>query len=771
MYADIIVDISAENLDKTYQYLIPDRLKERVAAGTPVIIPFGKGNRTISGYVVDISDKAKIAPERIKPIVSIKEKENSIDSKMVALAWWIKERFGSTMNDALHTVIPVNKKVRENLARTIVPKESTEELKARLGEAVRKKHVAKQRFLEELLSAGKLDYYLTTKKLNISASVIQKFEEEQVIRIESAQVYRNPFEEVDRNGYEKPILNEEQSKVSETIISDIRNGESSDYLIHVITGSGKTEIYMSVIDEVLSRGKKVIMLIPEISLTYQTVKRFYMRYGNRISIINSRLSGGERYDQYLRIKRGEADICIGPRSALFAPFDDLGLIIIDEEHEGSYISEKAPRYSAREVAFKRAGMEGASVILGSATPSLEAYTMAKSGRIRLLSVLKRANNAELPDVHVVDMREELKARNRSIFSRELKDLISDRLNRHEQIMLFLNRRGYTGTLSCRSCGHVIKCPHCDISLTVHQAENSVANAPRMTGRTAALNSRTGQAENDDRTMDCHYCGDVEPVAKVCPECGSPYIGSFGIGTQKVEEYIRSEFPDARVLRLDADTTKNKNSYEEILSSFSNEEADILVGTQMIVKGHDFGKCTLVGILIADMSLYSPDFRAGERTFQLLTQASGRAGRGKLKGDVVIQTYNPDHYCIETASHADYQGFYEDEIAYRKVMGYPPARCMLTVVLESKNEQLVRDCSDRYTEMLKKCCREIKGHNRLVGPADAPLYKANDYYRRVVTVKSDDYSMLVKLKDITQEWAESGKSGASAEELRLDYIFD
>ncbi|MCR5322831.1 MAG: primosomal protein N' [Lachnospiraceae bacterium] len=810
MYADIIVDISAENLDKTYQYSIPERLMDKITAGTPVNIPFGKGNRTIAGYVVDLSDKPKIPPEKIKPIASVREKANSIDSKMVALAWWMKEQFGSTMNDALHTVIPVSRKVKENVARTIVPKESQEELRSRLGEAVRKKHVAKQRFLEELLTEGKLDYDLTTKKLNISAAVIKKFEDDGAIKIESVQVYRNPFSEVDRSGYVKPVLNDEQSRVAEGIISDIRdsickepfdhdigqscqeteNKNSSEdnvseldnvsesntldkkekclnYLIHGITGSGKTEIYMAVIDEVLSQGRQVIMLIPEISLTYQTVKRFYMRYGDRISIINSRLSGGERYDQYLRIKRGEADICIGPRSALFAPFEKLGLIIMDEEHEGSYISEKAPRYSTREVAFKRAQMEGASVILGSATPSLEAYTMAKSGRIKLFSVLNRANNAELPDVHVVDLRAEMKAKNRSIFSRELRTLIEDRLNKHEQIMLFLNRRGYSGMVSCRECGNVIKCPHCDISLTLHQY-----NDPRsQTGSGSTKSMTASYLDQKNPTMVCHYCGYTIPAVQACPTCGSKYIGSFGIGTQKVEEHIKKAFPTAKVLRLDADTTKNKNSYEEILSSFANEEADILVGTQMIVKGHDFGKCTLVGILVADMSLYSPDFRAGERTFQLLTQASGRAGRGKLKGDVVIQTYNPDHYCIETASRADYQGFYDEEIAYRKVMDYPPARCMLTVILESKNEQYVIDRSEDLAALIKNKLSGNREFRRIVGPADAPLYKANDLYRRVVTVKSGDYALLVQIKDLVQEWAEGNVPFKKDDEIRVDYVFN
>ena len=764
MFADIIVDISTENLDKTYQYSIPEKLTDKVKAGVPVTVPFGRGSRTLSGYVVGVSDRPKIDPEKIMPIISIKEKENSIDSKMIALAWWMKEQFGSTMNDALHTVIPVNKKVKENVARRIFPKESTEELKARLGEAVRKKHVAKQRFLEELLLAGSLDYDLTIKKLNISGTTIAKFENEGAIRIESSQVYRNPFSEVDRSGFVKPILNAEQAAVADSVIaavrelynkrstrdtefskneSDSKNKVSANCLIHGITGSGKTEIYMAVIDEVLAQGRQVIMLIPEISLTYQTVKRFYMRYGDRISIINSKLSGGERYDQYLRIKRGEADICIGPRSALFAPFDRLGLIIMDEEHEGSYISEKAPRYSAREVAFKRAEMEGAAVILGSATPSLEAYTMAKSGRIGLYTVLNRANNAVLPDVHVVDMRDELKSKNRSIFSRKLKSLIEERLENHEQIMLFLNRRGYSGMISCRECGHVIKCPHCDISLTVH----------------------------NNSTMVCHYCGHTEPLASVCPKCGSKYIGSFGIGTQKVEEQIKAAFPTARVLRLDADTTRNKNSYEEILSSFANEEADILVGTQMIVKGHDFGKCTIVGILIADMSLYSPDFRAGERTFQLLTQASGRAGRGKLKGDVVIQTYNPDHYCIETASKADYQAFYDEEMSYRKIMDYPPAKCMLTIILESKDEQYVIGQSEKIAVLLKDEFSGNKQFRRIIGPADAPLYKANDFYRRVISVKSGDYGLLVQVKDFVQEYADCTVERSPADKLKYDFVFN
>ena len=740
MYADIIVDISAEDLDKTYQYLVPKSMESLIRPGVPVTIPFGRGTRTIKGYVVGLSDTPKIAADRIKPISGIREKENSIDARMISLAWWMKEQFGSTMNDALHTVIPVNRKVKENEVRTIVPIVSDEILKERLGEAIRKKHVAKQRFLEELIQSGRLDYLLTTRRLDISASVIGRFAEEGIIKIESRQVYRNPFSESDRTGYVRPELNADQRSISDSIISDIRENIRGDYLIHGITGSGKTEIYMEIIEEVLSKGRQVIMLIPEISLTYQTVKRFYMRFGNRISIINSKLSGGERYDQYLRARRGEADIVIGPRSALFTPFENPGLIIIDEEHEGSYISEQAPRYSAREVALHRGETEGASVIFGSATPSLESYTMARAGRLKLFSIDRRAKGALLPDIHIADMREELKSRNRTIFSRILRSLIEDRLSRQEQIMLFLNRRGYSGMISCRSCGHVIKCPHCDISLTVH---------------------------NND-TMVCHYCGHTEPVARICPECGSKYVGSFGIGTQKIEEQVKAACPDARVLRLDADTTKQKNSYEEILSKFANEEADILIGTQMIVKGHDFRKCTLVGILMADLSLYSPDFRAGERTFQLLTQASGRAGRDELKGDVVIQTYNPEHYCIETASHADYSSFYNEEFAYRRTMDYPPARCMLSIMISSENEIAVNARSEELGTLIRSAFSEEKELRRLLGPTDAVPYKANDRYRRIITIKSGDYSLLVRIKDHAQKWFDSS---ADKEGLGIDYIFN
>ena len=721
MYADIIVDISAENLDKTYQYLIPAELEEKAVPGTPVVIPFGRGDRTIDGYIVGLSDEPKIAPERIKAILAIKPRSNSIDAKMIALAWWIKEQLGSTMNDALHTVIPVSKEVTSKLSKTIILLEPAEKLRARLDEAVRKHHVAKARFLNELITAGSLDYRLVTGKLGISTSLIKSFEEQRIITVSTEKVYRNPFHDLKRDSVKVFELNQEQKAVSDEIISDLEHGTRKDYLLHGITGSGKTEVYMKIIEKVLELGKQVIMLIPEIALTYQTVKRFYTRFGDRISIINSRLSGGERYDQYLRAKNGETDIVIGPRSALFTPFRNLGLIIIDEEHEGSYTSENPPRYKARDVAYKRGELENASVLLGSATPSMESYTQSRAGRLKLLTLDKRAGNASYPQVHVVDMRNEMREKNRSIFSRKLKTLISEKLEKREQSILFLNRRGYSGFLCCRSCGNVIKCPHCDISLTVH----------------------------NDSTMVCHYCGYKVPVADSCPSCGSKYMAGFGTGTQKVEEMIKQEFPSARVLRLDADTTKKKNGYEEVLSKFANMEADILIGTQMIVKGHDFPNCTLVGILMADMSLFVPDFRSGERTFQLLTQASGRAGRGELPGDVVIQTYNPDNYCIRTAKDADYISFYNEEMALRRTMDYPPARCMLTVMCEAPDEQVADDLAARISTYIRTYFSREKELRRILGPVPATPAKINDIYRRMIIIKSGDYGLLVRIKDMVE----------------------
>ena len=430
---------------------------------------------------------------------------------------------------------------------------------------------------------------------------------------------------------------------------------------------------------------------------------------------------GEKSDQFVRATRGEIDIMIGPRSALFTPFENLGLVIIDEEHESSYKSDAMPKYHARDVAEELCKLKNASLLLGSATPSLESYYRANKGDIKLFELKNRLAGGKLPKVYIEDLREELKSGNRSIFSRHLHELLEDRLKKGEQSMLFLNRRGYAGFVSCRSCGYVMKCPHCDVSLSEH------TDSFRRTSR-----------------LVCHYCGYETGAVSLCPECGSKYILGFRAGTQQIEELLQREFPTARILRMDADTTKNKDSYQEILSKFANEEADILVGTQMIVKGHDFSKVTLVGILAADMSLHASDYRAGERTFQLLTQAAGRAGRGVLEGEVVIQTYQPDNYAITYAAAQDYKGFYSEEIAYRELMMYPPVAQMMAVLIMSEADIVVKEHAQNIADTIKECFKEQRP--QVIGPSEAAIGKINDIYRRVVYIKHRDYDVLVNIKD-------------------------
>lgn len=726
-YADVIVDISHENLDKSYQYSIPEELAGGAVIGAMVTVPFGKGNRLIQGYIVGVSDKTKWKADLIKPIYQVVDNAVVIESQLISLAYWIKETFGATMNDALKTVIPVKKSVKSKEKKTIRLLITKEEVLKQLEVFRRKNNRGRVRLLEAFIGQGtntevlteELDFELAVSKLKIARTTITDMEKLGIITTKVEKLYRNPVSRLSSEK-EQIRLSEEQQEIADTVIKEYKTGIRKTYLIHGVTGSGKTEVYMEIIEAVIKQGKKVIMLIPEIALTYQTVMRFYRRFGDRISIMNSKLSQGERYDQFIRAKNGDIDIMIGPRSALFTPFQNLGLIIMDEEHEGSYKSETVPKYHAREVAVKRAEISQASVILGSATPSLESYKKAREGEYKLFNLPSRNGKARMPKIWIEDLREELKKKNKSIFSIHLKELIEDRLNKREQIILFINRRGYAGFVSCRSCGHAIKCPHCDISLTAH----------------------------NNGTLICHYCGHEEAMPAKCPVCGSKYIAAFGTGTQKVEELVRREFPGARVLRMDTDTTKNKDGHEKILSAFAGQKADILVGTQMIVKGHDFPMVTLVGILAADLSLYAADYRAAERTYQLLSQAAGRAGRGNLAGEVVIQTYQPEHYSITTAGKNDYISFYNQEMNYRNMLKYPPAAHILAILTASREEPKAAFAAKLLAGAAKDW---IKNSNEtentvLIGPAAAVLSKANDIYRYMIYVKQLDYELLVHLKD-------------------------
>ena len=558
-----------------------------------------------------------------------------------------------------------------------------------------------------------------------------------IIRIEYDEIMRTSLNTGDISGERRMPLTDEQEAAVKQIQREWKNPSPKPVLIEGVTGSGKTQVYIKLIEQTLSQGKEAIVLIPEIALTYQTVRRFYARFGDKVSVINSRQSQGERYDQFKRAKKGEVQVMIGPRSALFTPFASLGLIIIDEEHEPTYKSEQVPRYHAREVAVHRAEVEDASVVLGSATPSMEAMYRARLGEYQLYEMKNRSHMQQMATVYTVDMRKELKNGNRSILSEKLQELIEDRLNAKEQIMLFLNRRGYSGFISCRECGHVVKCPHCNVSLSVHKGGKMV----------------------------CHYCGYEQPKVTECPECGSRYIGEFRAGTQQIEDMVKARFPQARVLRMDMDTTKKKDSHEQILSAFANEEADILVGTQMIVKGHDFPKVTLVGALAADMSLYTDDYRSGERTFQLLTQAAGRAGRGDRPGEVVIQTYDPEHYAIEASASQDYEAFYEKEIRYRSLMGYPPVENLMAVLAACEDEALL----EKACKYLKEYILRIKGQAQLnvIGPASPGVDKIKDIYRRVIYVKAPEYRTLVVLKDRMEQYIEIN-SGFQKMRIQFDF---
>ena len=588
-YANIIVDISLEKLDKTFQYLVPEELNETLRPGMQVVIPFG--SRKITGYILELTDTPEFDPARMKPILSLSEKAVPIEAQLIELAVWMKETYGCTLNQALKTVLPSRRRVKSRA---------------------------------------------------------------------------------------------------------------------------------SLIDAMRAQGKQTILLIPEISLTYQNLRRFYERFGNRVAVVNSRLSAGEKYDSYENARSGQIDIMIGPRSALFTPFTNLGMIIVDEEHESAYNSETSPRYRAVETAITRGRMAGAGVVLGSATPSLESYTKALSGEYALFRITSRARvGSVLPEVKICDLRKELREGNKTIFSRILAEAIKDRLEKREQVMLFLNRRGYAGFISCRSCGYVFRCPHCDVSLTSH---------------------RNGQ-------LVCHYCGLSVPMPDRCPSCGSPYIAGFGLGTQKVETMVKKYFPSARTLRMDMDSTSRKDSHGKILSSFAKGEADILIGTQMIIKGHDFPRVTLVGILAADLSLYSDDFRAGERTFQLLTQAAGRAGRAGAEGLVVIQTYNPENYAIETASHQDYEVFYEKEMAYRRLLSYPPAGQMLSVLItDPKEETAVREAI-RLADGVRAHWPE--SGIRMIGPSAAGISRIQDVYRQQLFIKHPSRKLLLQIRDFME----------------------
>ena len=722
-YADVIIDISHEKVDRDFQYRIPPEMEQEINPGVVVTVPFGKGNTLRKGYVIGVTGKAKYDTARIKEIQGVSTDDETTESRLIALAAWMKETYGSTMIQALKTVLPVKDKVRAKEKRLIFFQGDRNVAEELLTELSGSRFRARERFLRAILESGSLEYTYASKELGANVSVLDFFEKKGMIRLESQEMYRIP-DQADLVKEDRELcLNEEQQAAAEQIFQEWQKPEPRPTLLFGVTGSGKTQVYMRLIQQVIEEGKQAIVLIPEIALTYQTVRRFYAMFGDKVSVLNSRLSQGERYDQFKRAKRGEVQVMVGPRSALFTPFFNLGLIVIDEEHEPTYKSENTPRYHARETAIQRARMEHANVVMGSATPSLSAYSRAERGEYLLVKLNARYEERPLPQVSIVDLREELKKGNRSVLSTELKTSLSETLRKKEQTMLFLNRRGYAGFVSCRACGHVMKCPHCDVSLSEHNGSRLI----------------------------CHYCGYETVKPQVCPSCGSPHIGGFKAGTQQIEKVLEKDFPEARVLRMDFDTTRTKDSYEKILASFSRHEADILVGTQMIVKGHDFPDVTLVGVIAADLSLNMDDYHCGERTFQLLTQAVGRAGRGAKPGRAVIQTYQPEHYSIQAAATQDYGKFYKEEMSYRMLMDYPPAAHMMTVFGACQDEELLKKAMYYIEVFIRRVSPKEELH--MIGPAAASVGKVKDVYRQVLHLKHVDMAFLTAVREKLEQYIE------------------
>lgn len=714
-YADIVIDISLEKLDKTFQYSIPAEIEDRALPGTRVCVQFGK--RKIKGIIVTVTDKPKIDPDRIRPLLSVSNESPSENDTLVSLAFYLSSHYGSTLNQALKTVFPARNHAAEKREKyvSLTSREAGEKELERLSSLPRPS--MKRAELIKLLLAGKdsLPWSFIIKENGISSAVIRKLESDGIASVSDRRVYRDAIRDFGDGG-KTHALNDEQRAVTETIKTDLSIGKRYTYLLYGVTGSGKTEVYMELISDCLKKGGDAIVLIPEIALTYQTVSRFKDRFGSLVSVINSRMSDGERKDQIDRAESGSCRVMIGPRSALFTPFQHLGLIIVDEEHESSYKSGISPRYHARDVAVERARLEGAYVVLGSATPSVESMKKALDGEYKMLTMSRRVMDRPLPRIFLSDMRKELRLGNRSIFSGRLSELINDRLEKKQQVILFLNRRGISGFVSCRSCGESIKCPHCSVSMTLHK----------------------------DGLLHCHYCGHKEVVPRVCPRCGSPYIAGFRAGTEAVEEETKRIFPGARVIRMDADTTRGRDGYNNLIKKFLHHEADILVGTQMIIKGHDFPEVTLVGILAADLSLNSPDFRGAERTYQMITQAAGRAGRGETPGAVVIQTYQPDNYSIKAAAESDYMAFYKEEISFRRLMHYPPEGHLLHILITSADEE---KAERKAADVARFISEKFKG-TRVLGPDDDVIAKLKDEYRKSIYIKDNDYDVLIKISDET-----------------------
>ena len=687
MLARVLVEIKSQNLDKTFTYHVRNELENYIKKGIRVKVPFGK--QTLEGFVLECDVKEEVEYE-LKDIIEVIDKEPVINEEMLELGKFISKNTFSNLICAYQTMLPSALKAKNGLT---INKKYVTYLKLNIkdyeGNTIAARNVLK-------LFEDK-EYVLKSDATKVSVSAVKTLLEHKVLEEIQKEVYR--IDEESKIEECKITLNEEQSYAFNEVKKSLN--EYKPFLLHGVTGSGKTEVYMHIIKEVLKEGKEAIVLVPEISLTPQMVNLFKKRFGKDIAILHSRLSNGEKYDEWRKIERKEVSIVIGARSAIFAPFTNLGIIIIDEEHTTTYKQENIPRYNAIDIALWRCKRYNCPLILGSATPSIESYTRAKSGIYTLLTMKERVNK-NLPKVKLIDMRSELKKGNR-IISELLYESIKERLEKKEQIILLLNRRGYTTVMNCHDCGYTYKCPNCDIPLTYHKGINK---------------------------MKCHYCNLEYKLLDYCPECKSKNIDSFGMGTEKLEQEIKKIFEGIRVVRMDVDTTSLKGSHEKIINAFANYEYDILIGTQMIAKGLDFANVTLVGVLNSDASLNIPDFRNSERTFQLLNQVAGRAGRASKKGDVIIQGFNIDHYSMIKASNHDYLGFYEEELKIRKILKYPPFCNLAFIKINSKDLNYAEEEAKKMANFLKKHLPNFV----ILGPAMANIPKINNIYNMQIIVK-------------------------------------
>ncbi|MGH1050138.1 primosomal protein N' [Bacillus cytotoxicus] len=761
-FARVIVDVPARQTDRSFDYIIPNKWEDIVQTGMRVVVPFGP--RKLQGFIIDIKDSVDVEIKKLKSLHEILDVTPVLNEELLKLGFWLTEETLCYTISAFQVMLPTAIKATykkllqlhnpnevsaeidhlfqgkdridwEEVASQpqlyrMVQKEITNgtvEVIYKVKDKVQKKkqRVVQPELQEEGLEAAAFElkskkqqdilYYfmenyhtvplkVLKEELQITDAPIKSLVKKGLLSEKYIEVYRNPYDEDDFEKTKPFPLTDEQKQVITPILSAITNETYKSFLLYGVTGSGKTEVYLQSIAAVLEKGKEAIVLVPEIALTPQMVERFKGRFGSQVAVLHSALSVGEKYDEWRKILRKEVKVVVGARSAIFAPFENLGIIIIDEEHEASYKQEDNPRYHARDVAIWRGRYHCCPIVLGSATPTLESFARAKKGVYELLTMEKRMNEQALPTVNIIDMREELRDGNRSMFSRTLYEKIADRLKKKEQMVLFLNRRGHSTFVMCRDCGYVVQCPHCDISLTYHK-----------------MNYR----------LKCHYCSYEEQMPTACPACNSSHIRFFGTGTQKVEEELTKLFPEARVIRMDVDTTSRKGMHEKLLKAFGEEKADILLGTQMIAKGLDFPKVTLVGVLTADTMLHLPDFRASEKTYQLLTQVSGRAGRHDLPGEVVIQTYTPEHYSIELAKGQNYDLFFEQEMQMRRMRQYPPYYYVALVTVSHPELLKAVQVTEKIVGYLRANCSR---QTMVLGPVASPIPRIKDRYRYQCMIK-------------------------------------